>query len=78
MAVELTMSAKVIYQPDHAFPPGETLLETLETLEMTLEELAARMGYPLETIYQIVKGTARIMQETAIQLENSTGVPASF
>ena len=72
------MSAKFSFQPDYAFPPGETLLETLESLGLTQKELATRMGRPLKTINQIIKGTAQIMPETALQLEKVTGVPASF
>ena len=72
------MNAKFSFQPDYAFPPGETLLETLETLGLTQKELATRMGRPLKTINQIIKGTAQIMPETALQLEKVTGVPASF
>lgn len=72
------MSAKYSFQPDYAFPPGETLLETLETLGLTQKELATRMGRPLKTINQIIKGTAQIMPDTALQLEKVTGVPASF
>ena len=66
------------YAPDYAIAPGETLLETLEALELTQKELAQRMGRPLKTINQIIKGTAQIMPETALQLEKVTGVPASF
>jgi addiction module HigA family antidote len=66
------------FQPDYAFPPGETLRETLEALGLTQKELATRMGRPLKTINQIIKGTAQIMPETALQLEKVTGVPSSF
>lgn len=66
------------YAPDYAIAPGETLLETLVALELTQKELAQRMGRPLKTINQIIKGTAQIMPETALQLEKVTGVPASF
>ncbi len=72
------MSTKYSFQPDYAFPPGDTLLETLESLGLTQKELAKRMGRPLKTINQIIKGTAQIMPETALQLEKVTGVPASF
>ena len=72
------MSTKHPFKPDYAFPPGDTLLETLETLGLTQKELATRMGRPLKTINQIIKGTAQIMPETALQLEKVTGVPASF
>ncbi|CAN5448184.1 ImmA/IrrE family metallo-endopeptidase [soil metagenome] len=66
------------YEPDHAVAPGETLLETIEALDLTQKELAQRMGRPLKTINQIIKGTAQIMPETSLQLEKVTGVHASF
>lgn len=66
------------YEPDFAVPPGETLLETIEALDLTQKELAQRMGRPLKTINQIIKGAAQIMPKTALQLEKVTGVPASF
>lgn len=72
------MKTSYPFQPDYAIAPGETLLETIEELDLTQKELAQRMGRPLKTINQIVKGTARIMPETALQLEKVTGVPASF
>jgi HTH-type transcriptional regulator/antitoxin HigA len=72
------MKTKHPYQPDYAISPGETLLETIEELDLTQKELAERMGRPLKTINQIIKGTARIMPETALQLEKVTSVPASF
>lgn len=72
------MSTQFPFKPDYAFPPGDTLLETLESLGLTQKELATRMGRPLKTINQIIKGAAQIMPETALQLEKVTGVPASF
>ncbi len=72
------MSTKLPFQPDYAFSPGETLLETLGSLGLTQKELANRMGRPLKTINQIIKGVAQIMPETSLQLEKVTGVPASF
>ncbi len=72
------MKTKHAYQPDYAVAPGETLLETIEELDLTQKELAERMGRPLKTINQIIKGSARIMPETSLQLEKVTGIPASF
>lgn len=66
------------FDPDYAVPPGETLLETIGHLGLTQKELAQRMGRPLKTINEIVKGVAAITAETALQLEKVTGVPASF
>lgn len=66
------------FEPDYAVPPGETLLETIEHLDMTQAELAERTGRPKKTINEIIKGRAAITPETARQLERVLGVPASF
>lgn len=66
------------FVPDYAVPPGETLLETLETIGMSQAELAERTGRPKKTINEIIKGKAAITPETALQLERVLGVPAGF
>ena len=70
--------SKQEFNPDYAVPPGETLLETIHALDLTQKELALRMGRPVKTINEIIKGVAAITAETALQLEKVTGVPASF
>lgn len=67
---------KTKYTPSLAVPPGETLLEVLENKGMTQTELANRTGRPLKTINEIVKGETAITAETAIQFEQTLGVPA--
>lgn len=62
--------------PDVAVPPGELLVETLETLGMTQAELARRTGRPVQAINEIAKGAKGITPETALQLERVLGVPA--
>jgi len=66
------------FTPDYAVPPGDTLLETLQTLGMSQAELANRTGRPLKTTNEIIKGKAAITPETALQLERVLGVPARF
>jgi addiction module HigA family antidote len=66
------------FRPNYAVPPGATLLDTLEELGMSQVELAQRMGRPLKTINEIIKGKAAITAETALQLEKVLGIPASF
>lgn len=70
--------AKSEYSPRTVSPPGETLEETLEALGMTQTELARRMGRPLKTINEIVRGKTAILPETALQLERVTGIPGPF
>jgi addiction module HigA family antidote len=55
------------YSPDYAVPPGDTLLEVMESLGITQAELAERTGRPTKTINEIVKGKAAITPETALQ-----------
>lgn len=66
------------YRPDFVSPPGETLLETLETIGMSQAELAKRMGHPIKTINEIIQKKAAITAETALQLEQVLHIPASF
>mgnify|MGYP003769786689 CR=1 FL=1 len=66
------------YTPDIAIPPGETLLEAIKALGMSQTELAQRMGRPLKTINEIIKGKAAITPQTATELERVLGTPARF
>jgi len=66
------------YNPNYASPPGETLLETLQTIGMPQAELAERTGRPKKTINEIIKGKVSITPDTALQLEKVLGIPASF
>lgn len=65
----------VIYA-DTPTTPGEILLEELEELGMSQQELARRMGRPASKINEIIKGTKQVTQDTALQLERVLGVPA--
>lgn len=66
------------YIPDSVSLPGETLLETIETLGMTQVELAKRTGRPEKTISEIINGKTAISPETALQLEKVLNIPAHF
>lgn len=64
------------YDPDFAVPPGRTLQETIDALEMDQRELAKSTGLSVKHVNQVIKGVAPITQDTAIRLERVTGVPA--
>ena len=66
------------YQPTNIPAPGETLRETIDELGLTQSKLALRTGLTLKHINQIIQGNASISPETAVALERSTDVPASF
>ena len=63
-------------RPDYAVPPGETLRDTLEALEMTPADLARRTGLSIKYIIQLVQGEVALTPDTALILEHATGVPA--
>ena len=66
------------YQPDVVSPPGETLLETIETLGMSEADLAERTSLLRKTIHEIIRGKAALTPETALQLEKALNIPAQF
>lgn len=69
---------KYTFQPDYAVPPGDSLREVMESLEMTQRELAVRTGLTVQTLIRIFKGEQPISYESANRLELATGVPARF
>ncbi len=68
----------LIYRPDYAIPPGETLREVTESLGMTQQELAIRTGLTVQSLNRIFNGGQPISYETADALELATGTPARF
>lgn len=44
------------HEPDYAVPPGETLEEVLEELEMSQAELATRTGLSPKHVNQVIRG----------------------
>lgn len=72
----LTAQKKYEFEPDYAVPPGDTLLEVMESLEMTQKELAVRTGLTEQTLTRIFKGVQPVSYETANRLELVTQVPA--
>ena len=72
------LTAKKLYrfEPDYAIPPGQTLREVMESLNMSQKELAIRTGLTVQSLNRIFKGEQPISYETANKLELATGVPA--
>ncbi len=69
---------KTAYNPDFVSPPAETVLETLEMLGLSQEELAERTGKFERIISETVREESPITSEIAMQLELVLGVPATF
>lgn len=66
------------YSPIIAIPPGETILESIEAINMTQAELAARLGITTKHINNIIKGNAPITYDMALKLEDVIGPSAKF
>jgi hypothetical protein len=50
---------KYTFEPDYAIPPGQTLIEVMESMNMTLKELHTRTGITVQsflTDHRIKKG----------------------
>ncbi len=62
------------FDPDYAVPPGETLKEVMESLDMTQKELSIRTGLTVQSLNRISKGEQPITYETANRLELTTGI----
>ena len=69
---------KYKFDPDYAIPPGETLREVMQSLDMNQKELAKRTSLTVQSLNRIFKGTQPITYETANRLELATGVPAGM
>jgi HTH-type transcriptional regulator/antitoxin HigA len=69
---------KYSFQPDYAVPPGETLREVIDSIEMTQAELALRTGLTTVSISRILSGYQSISYETANLLELVVGIKAQF
>lgn len=64
------------YEPDYAVPPGWTLEETIENLEIDQRGLAELCDLSETHVLLIIKGIAPITPEIALKLGDVTGVPA--
>lgn len=66
------------FEPDYAVPPGATLRDAIQALNMSQAQLSLRTGLSHKHVNQIVRGSAPITHETALALEKVTGVPAKL
>ena len=63
---------------DYAVHPGEILKEYLDSLGITVIDLAKKTGINESIIKQIIKGKSGITVETAIKLEKAFSFEAQF
>jgi addiction module HigA family antidote len=75
---EKNADVAVAYSPDYAIPPGASILEFIKEMGMTQADLARRMGRPPEQVNRLIKGHVSLEPDTALQLERTLGIKASF
>lgn len=74
----MTARKQYPFNPDYASPPGETLVETMQSLGFTQKEFAVRTGLTVQTLHRIFRGKQPITSETASKLDLVTGTPAAL
>jgi addiction module HigA family antidote len=72
------MSREIEYRPRIVSPPGDTLQELLDEMNLSQAEFAERTGHSQKTINEIIKGKAPISRETALNFEKVLGTSATF
>lgn len=66
------------YSPETTLPPGEIILDYLDSFEWSQSELARRTGITPKTISEICNGKAPITANTALAFERVLNRPAHF
>ena len=74
----MKVTKKYEFDPDYAIPPGETLKELMESLEMSQKEFSKRTGLTIMSLNRIIKGEQPVTYDTANILELVTNVPAKM
>ena len=69
---------KYKFDPDYAIPPGVTVKEVMESLEMPQKEFAIRTELTVQSLNRIFNGEQPISYATAERLEMVTGTSAGF
>jgi len=71
-------SLRNTYKPDYLVPPGEVLIEYLESYGITPNEMAVRTGLTEKTMNEIIKGKSPINTKNALKFAQILGRPANF
>ena len=66
------------YFPQSVPPPGATLAEKLDEMNMGPKEFAIKTGKPEKTISEVLSGSSRITAEMGVLFQRVTGIPAHF
>ena len=76
-ATTMTTSGEPIYS-NLAIPPGETIAENIESLGMSVSELAAALSLSVEAMDEVIVGDRAITPDIAVGLADALGISAQF
>lgn len=66
------------FNPDWISPPGETIVELLDELGLSIEELSCKIGLSSKKSQQLLDGDLSICQSLASKLESTLKVSSKF
>jgi HTH-type transcriptional regulator/antitoxin HigA len=69
---------KLVSVPPHAYPPTDLLREEIEYRRLSVEQLAAAMGWEVGDTRALVAGDVDMTQAAAVALELALGVDAGL
>ena len=72
------MRKQVEFEPSRPVAPGESIVDALQYLEMSPENLAQKTHEPVDYVQAVLKGKAPITLQFAQRLEPILKVPADF
>ncbi len=67
-----------LFEPTWLSPPGDSILDVLETKGWTQRELARRIGFSEKHVSQLLSGDAPLSEDAALRLEKVLGGAARF
>jgi HTH-type transcriptional regulator/antitoxin HigA len=66
------------FLPDWVSPPGDTMTDLMEKLNLTVADFAAHLDWPLEKTRALLRGEVRITLTLAHKLSELFGASAEF
>ncbi|WP_109040714.1 ImmA/IrrE family metallo-endopeptidase [Azospira sp. I13] len=72
------MSNSLVFSPNWASPPGDTIVSILEERDLSLESFFSQLGYSREYSKKLISGLVEIDQEIASDLSRTLGASKIF
>lgn len=72
------VETSALFTPDRVSPPGDTILDIIDERGWTQKELAEQLGYSVQHVDQLIKGTVSLTADAAERLACVLGSTVSF